>query len=77
MLPGCLCLPFAPSISDCSVLPFGQEVFIFLLLLLDCLEVACLVSAHVNSDWIIFFLLYSANELCGFECVRCLRAVLF
>lgn len=70
------------SISDCNLSPpsigfwsDGQEAFIFVLFLLDCLEVACLLSTHVNIEWnnVGFFLLYSANELCEsvFVCVCC------
>lgn len=46
------------SISDCNLSPpsigfwsDGQEAFIFVLFLLDCLEVACLLSTHVNIEW--------------------------
>lgn len=63
-----LCLPFAPSISDCFVFPldlrrwagnlFLSSVFS---LLSDCLEVACLLSARVNFRLDSIFLLYSVE----------------
>lgn len=61
----------------------GRKLLSFcFFLLLNRVKVACLVSAHVNIEWMIFFLLYSANEdlgargcVCCFVCVECLANV--
>lgn len=56
------------SISDCNLSPPPLDfdvmdkklLFYFILFfLLDCLEVACLLSTHVNIEWIILFCFFS------------------
>lgn len=52
-------------------------VLFFLLLLLDCVEVACLVSAHVNIDWIIFFFFFCILLMSCVDLNVCVVCVLF
>lgn len=66
MLPGCSCLPFASlSIGLSSDLRAGSSLFLNCIGLF--LEVACLVSAHVNIDWMFFF--YIRLCVCVFVCM--------
>lgn len=73
VLPGCCVSSICPVCKWQFCFPVGFEETGGKLLLfcsvcflsLDCFEAACLVSARVNNEWIILFLLYSANEDLG------------